>query len=51
MINIVIAFDNQNASLGRYFEDCQKDIAALLEEQKHLVKAFSPIPSPKCTVA
>jgi hypothetical protein len=51
MINIVIAFDNQNVSLGRYFEDCQKDIAALLEEQKHLVKSFSPIPSPQCNVA
>lgn len=51
MINIVIAFDNQNASLGRYFEDCQKDIATFLEEQKHLVKSLSPIPSPQCNVA
>jgi hypothetical protein len=51
MINIVIAFDNQNASLGRYFEDCQKDVAALLEEQKHLVKSFSSISSSQCNVA
>ena len=51
MINIVIAFDNQNKALGQYFDDCQKDIVALLEEQKHLVKSFFAIPTPQCNVA
>ena len=51
MINIVIAFDNQNETLGQYFDNCQKDIAALLEEQKHLVKSFSSIPTPQCNAA
>ncbi|KAA6318471.1 hypothetical protein EZS27_031525 [termite gut metagenome] len=51
MINIVIAFDNQNAVLGQYFEDCQNDIATLLDEQSHLIKSFSKVPSPQCNVA
>jgi len=51
MINFVIAFDNQNVSLGQYFEECLKDISFLLDEQKHLVKSLSPIPSHKCNVA
>jgi hypothetical protein len=51
MINIVIAYDNQNAGLGQYFEDCQKDIVALLEEQGQLVNSRSTVPSPQCNVA
>ena len=51
MINIIIAFDNQNAILGKYFEDCQKDIAALLDELAHIVKSCSNVPSPQCNVA
>jgi hypothetical protein len=51
MINIVIAFDNQNKTLGQYFDDCQKDIVALLEEQKHLVKSCSKITSTQCNAA
>ena len=51
MINIVIAYDNNNASLGQYFEDCQKDIVALLDEQRQLVKTCSIVPSPKCNVS
>lgn len=51
MINFVIAFDNQNASLGQYFEDCQKDIVSFLDEHKHLIKSFSPIPTIQCNVA
>ncbi len=51
MINIVIAFDNQNAGLGQYFEDCQKDIVALLDEQSQLVKSCTTVPSPQCNAA
>ena len=51
MINIVIAFDNQNEALGQYFDDCNKDIVALLEEQKDLVKSYTSISSPRCNVA
>jgi|GEM_PF-930325 len=51
MINIVIAFDNQNIVLGQYFDDCQKDIVTLLEEQNQLVKSCSKVPSPQCNVA
>jgi hypothetical protein len=51
MINIVIAFDNQNAVLGQYFEDCQKDFVNLLDEQNHLVKSCSKVPTPQCNVA
>lgn len=51
MINIVIAYDNQNAGLGQYFEDCKEDITTLLEEQNHLIKSCSKVPSPKCNEA
>lgn len=51
MINIVIAFDNQNAILGQYFEECKKDITDLLDEQNHLVKSCSLVPSSRCNVA
>jgi hypothetical protein len=51
MVNIVIAFDNHNAVLGQYFEDCQKDFVDLLDEQNHLVKSCSKVPSPQCNVA
>jgi hypothetical protein len=51
MINIVIAFDNRNAELGQYFDDCQKDIIDLLEEQAHLVKSCTKIISSQCNVA
>jgi hypothetical protein len=51
MINIVIAFDNQNAVLGQYFEDCQKDFTDLLDEHNHLVKLCSKISTPQCNVA
>jgi hypothetical protein len=51
MLNIVIAFDNQNVVLGQYFEDCQRDIVALLDEQNHMVKLCSLVPSAKCNVA
>jgi hypothetical protein len=51
MINIVIAFDNQNTVLGQYFEDSQKDFIDLLDEHSHLVKSCSKVPSPQCNVA
>ena len=51
MIKFVIAFDNQNTKLGQYFEDCKNDIAALLEEQSHLVKYHSQLPSNQCNEA
>jgi hypothetical protein len=50
MINIIIAFDNQNSILGQYFEDCQKDIITLLDEQKHLINFCHQIPTPLCNV-
>ena len=51
MINIIIAFDNQNTSLGRYFDDCQRDITNLLAEHSHLLKSCSIVPSSQCNVA
>ena len=51
MINIIIAFDNQNASLGKYFDDCQQDIMILLDENAHLIKSCSKVPSLQCNVA
>ncbi len=51
MINVVIAFDNQNASLGSYFEACQRDIVTLLDEQQHLVKSLSSFTSRQCNAA
>ena len=51
MINIVAAFDNQNESLGQYFDDCQKDIISFLDEQNYLVNSCSIIPSVQCNVA
>ncbi len=51
MINVIIAFDNHNTVLGQYFEDCHKDIVALLDEQNYMVKLCEKIPSPQCNVA
>ena len=51
MINIVIAFDNQNTILGKYFEDCQMDIRMVFDEQTQLVISYTIIPSPHCTEA
>ena len=51
MINIVIAFDNENPVLGQYFNDCQEDLAALLDEQSHLIESCLKVPSPQCNVA
>ena len=49
MINFVIAFDNQDATLGQYFEDCKNDIVNFLEEQEHM--EYFTIPSHRCNVA
>jgi len=51
MINIVIAYDDQNADLGQYFIDCQNDITALLAEQDHLANSCSLVTSRLCNVA
>lgn len=51
MINIVIAFDNENVDLGQYFDDCQKDVTDFLDEQAHLVKSCTKVPSSRCNVA
>ncbi|GHT57595.1 hypothetical protein AGMMS50239_00190 [Bacteroidia bacterium] len=51
MINIVIAFDNQNVELGSYFDDCKKDIVEFFNEQNGLVQSCCEIPSPQCNVA
>lgn len=48
MINIVIAFDNQNAELGSYFEECKKDIVDFFNEQNGLVQLCCEVPSPQC---
>jgi hypothetical protein len=51
MINIVIAFDNQNTVLGQYFEDCQTDIRMVLDEQTQLVISSTIVPSGSCNEA
>jgi hypothetical protein len=51
MINFVIAFDNHNSGLGKYFEDCKDDIISLLDEQCHLVKSSLQIASHQCSEA
>ena len=51
MINLVIAFDNQDSKLGRYFEDCRNDILSLLDEQNHLVKSILRMASNQCNEA
>lgn len=51
MINIVIAFDNQNTALGKYFDDCQIDIRMVLDEQTQLVISYTIIPSDYCNEA
>lgn len=51
MINVFIAFDDQNADLGQYFTDCQNDITALLAEQVHLANSCSLVASRLCNVA
>jgi hypothetical protein len=51
MINFVIVFDNQNPILGKYFEECKKDIVTLLDEQSHLVNSCHKAASNQCNVA
>lgn len=51
MINILIAYDNQNHNLGRYFEDCKSDLINFLDEHGELVNSISEIPSIRCNVA
>lgn len=51
MINIVIAFDNQNITLGLYFDDCKKDIVDFFNEQDGLMQSCYEIPSPQCNMA
>lgn len=48
MINIVIAFDNQNTVLGKYFEDSQMDIRMVLDEQPHLLISYTFLPTDHC---
>jgi hypothetical protein len=51
MINIVIVFDNQNAELGSYFDDCKKDIVDFFDEQNGLVQSCFEVSSPQCNMA
>jgi hypothetical protein len=34
MINIIVAYDDKNANLGTYFEDCRNQLLSIIEEQK-----------------
>ena len=51
MIKFIIAFDNQNETLGQYFEDCKNDIVDFLEEQNHLAPSCLKISDAQCNVA
>jgi hypothetical protein len=37
MINFIIAYDNNDAALGTYFEDCKNQLLGVLREQNGLV--------------
>jgi hypothetical protein len=50
MINFVVAFDNQNAELGQYFNDCKNDIVNIFDEQNGLVH-YNEVPTPQCNEA
>jgi uncharacterized protein YkvS len=49
MINIIIAYDEKNASHGAYFEDCKSQLLSIIEEQNGSVN-YNPneLPSNHC---
>lgn len=51
MINIIIAYDNQDANLGIYHTECKNDIINLISEHIPFLNLTSEISSPQCNVA
>ncbi|GHT04357.1 hypothetical protein FACS189423_06920 [Bacteroidia bacterium] len=51
MINVVIAFDDKDAALGKYFEDCQEDIFFILEDQSVFINSCFRVSQLKCNVS
>lgn len=49
MIEFIIAYDEENDSLGNYFNDCQQDITDLLENNVNVT--LQHIPSRQCNAA
>jgi hypothetical protein len=51
MINFIVAYDNQDANLGTYFEECKNQLVGLLTEKDECSSAIQEIAGSRCNNA